>query len=117
MISLFTSPNTTLKTLSAQLFFIISKQKTERFINLTGFGNGAGLLYDSVTVLIFTVRFQMLVTFFRCLLDEMDHFSRIAEFQMAISQPTEHLRTLFSVRGKTLEISFTLPKIKYLGVV
>ena len=33
--------------MSAQLFFIISKEKTARFIALTGYGNAAGLLYDA----------------------------------------------------------------------
>ena len=46
MISLFTSADEELKTGSAQLFFIIAKQNADRFINMTGYGNGAGLLYD-----------------------------------------------------------------------
>lgn len=36
-----------LKSMSAQLFWIIAKQKTARFIALTGYGNAAGLLYDT----------------------------------------------------------------------
>ena len=47
LISLFTSPNIGLKTQSAQVYFIIAKQKTDRFIHFTGYGNGAGLLYDA----------------------------------------------------------------------
>ena len=47
MIALFTSPNVMLKSMSAQLFFIISKEQTARFIALTGYGNAAGLLYDA----------------------------------------------------------------------
>jgi len=47
LIALFTSPNVMLKSMSAQLFFIISKEQTARFIALTGYGNAAGLLYDA----------------------------------------------------------------------
>ena len=47
MISLFTSADEQLKTRSAELFFIIAKQNADRFISITGYGNGAGLLYDA----------------------------------------------------------------------
>ena len=47
MISLFTSADEQLKTRSAELFFIIAKQDADRFISITGYGNGAGLLYDA----------------------------------------------------------------------
>jgi len=47
LISLFTHPDLIVKTLSAQVFFIIAKEKVQRFIDITGYGNAAGLLYQN----------------------------------------------------------------------
>merc|ERR1712241_589808 len=47
LISLFTNPDIIVKTLAAQIFFIIAKQNVQRFIDMTGYGNAAGLLYQN----------------------------------------------------------------------
>ena len=62
LISLFTDTDVDIKTLAgkfhylqrtfnelllAQLFMIISKNKVQRFIDITGYGNAAGLLYTN----------------------------------------------------------------------
>lgn len=47
LISLFTDTDVDVKTIAAQLFMIISKNKVQRFIDITGYGNAAGLLYTN----------------------------------------------------------------------
>ena len=54
---------------------------------------------------------------FSRLFSERYHFSQIAEFQMPISPPAQHLRILFLVRWKIYSVSFIIPKIECVGVV
>lgn len=50
LIVLFTDTDMGVKTVAAQLFMIISKNNVQRFIDITGYGNAAGLLYQNGTL-------------------------------------------------------------------
>ena len=93
MISLFTSADEQLKTRSAELFFIIAKQDADRFISITGYGNGAGLLYDAG---MFSHDFRFRDDFYS---DRMSHH-RISGSQLGIPRYMMFLRYFNCARSK-----------------